>query len=353
MSDSPNADSVLRAATPAHESDHGKMSLGAESGASITDVLDLIAARRLANDGALDEAEGLLSRSVSSSTPSIILDMLARVMVRKGEFEKARELWMTILEREPDNQAAKSALSRLRTPWLAIAIAKRISILAAISLGLTLAAVGFFALSGPWYYPDRPPRNSGQTKLIETSYLTETAPHAKASPKNMHVPALSDEISSTPSKLARRRPPPFFSIPGATVTTNMMETQVVLHEGLFSYRCELAESARPRLKAVGRAIAEYALNCWVIVEGHTDSDPLPATSPFKDNYALGLQRAVAAVEVLHTTPIPAQDILIASAGNRPPIFPGDDYKTKPRNRTVVIRLSPKTITDERTGEAPL
>jgi len=147
--------------------------------------------------------------------------------------------------------------------------------------------------------------------------------------------------------------PPFFSVSGATVTTNLMETQVVFHEGLFPYRCEFAQSARLRLEEVGRAIAEHAPDCWVIVEGHTDSDPLPASSPFSDNYNLAMQRAVAAVEVLKTTPIPTRDILVAAAGNRPSIFPGDDYDTKLRNRAVVIRLLPKTTTEERTGKDPL
>ncbi len=353
MPERPKVPTALHAVTPSHEAHRGKMSLGMVSGASVADVLDLIAASHLAANGDIDEAEMLLSLRVSSSTPSTTLDMLARVMIRKGEFEKARQLWLTILERDPENQAAKSALSRLRTPWLAMAVAKRICILAAISLGVTLAIIGLFALSGLRFYQDGPPVSLSKVEPVGASSLTAPESHAVAFPTNTHAPAVSEQASSAPWEHPRRRMPPLFAVSGATVTTNLMETQVVFHEGLFPYRCEFAQSARLRLEEAGRAIAEHAPDCWVIVEGHTDSDPLPASSPFKDNYTLAMHRALAAVEVLKTTPIPTGDILIASAGNLPSIFPGGDYDTKVRNRTVVIRLLPKTTTDERAGEDPL
>lgn len=352
------AEDVLNAGRRANDpSRDAALTLVGETCAALLNVLDLIAASQLAANGELDEAKRLLSRHVSSSTPNETLDLLARVLVKKGEFDEARQLWLTILERGPDNQDARDALARLHTHWLAIAVAKRLCLLAALSVTLALAAVGILSLSGLQFYAVGSPPAAllpfSQEEPVPASPVKMLVPPAQTFTSDTNIPTSFEIGSDDQSEQAMPRLPPFFAVSNATVLTNMLEARVIFDEGLFSYRCELTESARARLDEAGRAIAEHAPNCWIIVEGHTDSEPLPATSPFRDNYILGLHRAVAAVAVLKTTPIPKQDVLVASAGDQHPIFPGDDQETKLKNRTVVIRLLPKTTVELRTGEDPL
>ncbi|MDI6775475.1 MAG: OmpA family protein [Verrucomicrobiota bacterium] len=256
---------------------------------------------------------------------------------------------MTVLERDNSNHAAKAALARLRAPWLAFAIARRLGILTALAIGLALAAVGLLALSRPQFLASPAPSvvllTPSREQHVSSSRLTALVPQPQ--------PASTNAQGNSDARLEPETPrlPPLFSVAGATVSTNNTELRIIFDEGLFAYRCELTESARTRLDAVGRTIRERAPGCWVIVEGHTDSDPLPPNSDFRDNFTLGLHRALAAVEVLKATAIPPQEIFVASGADQAPLFPGDGYETKLKNRTVVIRLLPKATGEPRTGES--
>ena len=86
-------------------------------------------------------------------------------------------------------------------------------------------------------------------------------------------------------------------------------------------------------------LQENAPNCRIIIEGHTDSYAMRKNSLYKDNYALGLQRALTVAEVLKSHhQIAGGRILVTSTGDTNPPFPGMDYESKSKNRTVVIRL---------------
>jgi outer membrane protein OmpA-like peptidoglycan-associated protein len=130
-----------------------------------------------------------------------------------------------------------------------------------------------------------------------------------------------------------------FSIPGCSVRINQDETRIVFDDGLFTFHCKLKKSAKGQLSTLARQLRENAPNCRIIIEGHTDSCPMPKNSPYRDNYALGLQRALVVAEVLKSHhQIAGGRILVTSMGDANPPFPEDDYESKLKNRTVVIRL---------------
>jgi flagellar motor protein MotB len=92
-------------------------------------------------------------------------------------------------------------------------------------------------------------------------------------------------------------------------------------------------------------VAEFlntnASDLWVIIEGQTDGTPVRPQSPFRDNYTLGLRRAVAATEIMRNeAQFPADRLLASSAGGVSAPFP-DAKKGSGKNRTVVLRLIPK------------
>jgi outer membrane protein OmpA-like peptidoglycan-associated protein len=317
---------------------------GYEKTDAVSESLALLEASRLVANGELEEAEILLCRTANPPSSCAALDLLARISVQKGQFDKARRLWLAVLEKDSAHAAAKSALARLDSPWLAWAIIKRLGVLAAYAIVLLLAAMGVMAL----FCGQRCTGSSRTCALRRTTCVagskgTGLAQHSpvasvEGQPAIVPAPAIGDRAGA-----AFRKPPPVFSVPDCTVSTNATETRIVFNNGLFPYRCEFNKSARERLAVAAKNVAEHAIGCWIVVEGHTDADPVPPNSLFRDNYALGLHRALAAVEVMQASvTIPPQNISAAAAGDGELLFPGDDYDTKLKNRTVVIRLLPKT-----------
>jgi outer membrane protein OmpA-like peptidoglycan-associated protein len=268
---------------------------GADNSASIP-AIDLLTAWNLVAIGNLDDAEHLLRKSGKLPLSLSALDLLARIAVQKGQYEQARQLWRAVLEKDSSHEAAKAAIKRLGSPWIAVALIKRAAILASFAVILCLSIVGLFALFN----------------VVEESQLRPAAP--------------------------------VFSVPGCLVYANQAETRIVFEDGLFTFRCRLKESAKERLATFTRILREKAPNYWIIVEGHSDSFPMRKNGLYKDNYALGLQRALTVAEVLKLHhQIAGGRILVMSMGDRNPPFPEVDYKSKLKNRTVVIRLFDSSV----------
>ncbi|MBU4582312.1 MAG: OmpA family protein [Proteobacteria bacterium] len=288
--------------------------------------LDFLTAWNLVASGNLDEAERVLRKSGEMPSSLQVLDFLARIAVRKGQYEQAAHLWRAVLEKDPTHEAAKAAIDRLGSPWIAIALIKRVAFLASIAVIFCLSIVGLF----------------GMFNVVQQSRLG-TAAQGVLSPVNSSPPETSDKIN-TPSKPANRESQigaalSAFSVPGCSVHFNQGETRIVFDDGLFTLRCKLKNSAKERLSTFARLLRENSPNCRIIIEGHTDSYAMRKNSLYKDNYALGLQRALTVADILKSHhQIAGGRILVTSMGDTNPPFPGVDYESKLKNRTVVIRL---------------
>jgi outer membrane protein OmpA-like peptidoglycan-associated protein len=275
---------------------------GPDNSASTPD-LDFLTAWSLVACGNLDEAEHLLRKTGELPTSPSALDLLARIAVRKGQYEQAGQLWKAVLEKDPNHKAAKAAMERLDSPWIAVALIKRLAFLASIAIVLILSIVGLFA-------------------LLNVNQQSQPRPVAPANS--------STQIGATSSA---------FSVPGWSVHTKKRETIIVFDDDLFTLRCKLKNSARERLSTFAHLLQENAPNSRIIVEGHTDSYPMRKNSLYRDNYELGLQRALTVAEVLKSHhQIAGGRILVTSMGDANPPFPEADYESKLKNRTVVIRL---------------
>lgn len=258
-------------------------------------ALDYLTAWNLVAIGNLDEAELLLRKRGELPLSIANVDLLARIAVQKGQYEQARQLWKTISAKDPTHEAAKAALEKLGSPWIAVALIKRIASLTSIAVVLCLSMVGLFALFN------------------------------------------IDQRSQPRMGIAA----PVFSMPGCSIQANQGETRVVFNDGLFTLRCKLKKSAKERLAAFTLLLQENAPNSRIIVEGHTDSYLIRKNSLYKDNYALGLQRALTVAEVLKSDhQIEGGRILVTSMGDKNPPFSGVDFESMLKNRTVVIRLLP-------------
>ena len=265
--------------------------------------LDFVTVQNLVMSGNLNEAEHLLRKGGELPISTEALDLLARIEVKKGNFEQAEKLWKTILEKDPDNEAAKVAINRLDSPWIAVALIKRLAFLASIAVVLSLSIVGLFALF---------------------NVIQQSQPHSSV------LANRSNQIGATSSS---------FSIPGCSVHTNQGETKIVFSDGLFSLRCNLKNSARVQLATFAHLLQKNAPNKKIVVEGHTDSFSVRKNNLYKDNYELGLQRALTIAEILKEHhQIKGERIMVTSMGDTNPPFPGTDYESRLKNRTIVIRL---------------
>ncbi len=102
-------------------------------------------------------------------------------------------------------------------------------------------------------------------------------------------------------------------------------------------RVELDKLAAALLDLQKRIPAEIN---WVLrVDGHTDTRPLSANSPFKSNWELSAARAISVVQYLMSKGIPPQRLVAAGFGEFQPIDPGTTDEAFSRNRRIELKLT--------------
>jgi chemotaxis protein MotB len=79
---------------------------------------------------------------------------------------------------------------------------------------------------------------------------------------------------------------------------------------------------------------------WVLrVDGHTDTRPLSAASPFKSNWDLSAARAISVVQYLISKGVSPQRLVAAGFGEFQPIDPGTTDDALSRNRRIELKLT--------------
>jgi chemotaxis protein MotB len=108
-------------------------------------------------------------------------------------------------------------------------------------------------------------------------------------------------------------------------------------------------SLRPEGKAELDQVASAVLDLekqipsdinWVLrVDGHTDTRPLSAASPFKSNWDLSAARAISVVQYLISKGVSPQRLVAAGFGEFQPIDPGTTDDALSRNRRIELKLT--------------
>ena len=79
---------------------------------------------------------------------------------------------------------------------------------------------------------------------------------------------------------------------------------------------------------------------WVLrVDGHTDTRPVTATSPFKSNWELSAARAISVVQYLISKGVSPQRLVAAGFGEFQPIDPGTGDEAFSHNRRIELKLT--------------
>jgi flagellar motor protein MotB len=127
---------------------------------------------------------------------------------------------------------------------------------------------------------------------------------------------------------------------GMVVTAEGSEKVFVFESGVFASGSKLSREGESMLSKVGRQLAPRAKNISVTVVGCTDNVPVSGKKEYKDNKALGLMRAAAALQVLQSSSgIPTAAFKTVSYGAEWSPFPNDTAASRARNRTVVLRIT--------------
>jgi flagellar motor protein MotB len=158
------------------------------------------------------------------------------------------------------------------------------------------------------------------------------------------VPIASNPPVSRSLEAINRLLPALFNLSGTTINSNNNEIRITFQEGIFTSGVTVGDYGKAQLARVAEFLKANAPDFWVIIEGQTDSKAVRANSPFRDNYTLGLRRAVAATEVMRSeTQFPNDRLLASSAGGLAPPFPENEPGSAARNRTVILRLVPRIL----------
>ena len=178
--------------------------------------------------------------------------------------------------------------------------------------------------------------------------VLEEAPAPKTVALTPEVPARTAPIAPPPAvdqnlESINRLLPSLMDLPGCIITSNKNEIRIKFEEGIFASGLKVDKKGREQLARVGALFTEKAPDFWLIIEGQTDGTAMRQQSPFRDNFTLGLRRAVAATEVLRENGnFPSDRLLVSSTGGMSQPFSSDVPNAAARNRTVVLRLVPKT-----------
>jgi excisionase family DNA binding protein len=203
--------------------------------------------------------------------------------------------------------------------------------------------------------PAAAPMPAAVTEAIATPTPAPIALVEEATPKPVtltpEVPARTAPIAPVAAapqvdqnlEAINRLLPSLMELPGCVITSNKNEIRIKFEDGIFVSGVKVGKKGREQLALTGALIAKNAPDFWLIIEGQTDGTAMRQQSPFRDNYTLGLRRAVAATEVLRDAGnFPAERLLVSSTGGMTQPFSSDVQNAAARNRTVILRLVPKT-----------
>lgn len=181
----------------------------------------------LAATGQLDEAERLLGTEPGQSASPIELDLLARIAVHRGDDAHAKALWKRVLETDPQNPTARTAIRSLENHWRQWETIRNLALVAVPTILLLTTVIG-----GMNYLRSR------TTIMRQATQMEE----------------MKRTLAAIPPELKQDE----FIIPGCTTAT--------LQDGDIRIELPTAGPSAIQLRSIGMSISNRAGTCFVIAE---------------------------------------------------------------------------------------
>jgi flagellar motor protein MotB len=132
---------------------------------------------------------------------------------------------------------------------------------------------------------------------------------------------------------------PALHVEGVAIRADARTCALIFEAGVFARMTVLSTWGKTALSEIARQMDGQWDRFSIVVEGHTDNEPMRVTELHPDNYHLGLARAQAVVELLtRDCGVPAGALRATSAGDSAPPYPNDTAANRRRNRTVILKL---------------
>ncbi|MDT5270983.1 MAG: hypothetical protein QOH49_3169 [Acidobacteriota bacterium] len=301
---------------------------------SLLHQLTVARATELARGGRYAEAESVLSEAGggAESAPAS-LDLLARVRAQQGALAEAEKLWERASRFDPSNAAYRNALRRV------VALRRRPARrLRTLPLAVCLSAV--VLACAVWWLLTRsntqvPPTTvqSVNAQVAATSRADEQASPAATVPTGAGAAPVVDII---------------VNIEGITQTKTSDGLRLEFKGGLFARGATLRRDGRRRLTVLGAQLKPYGDEVSVEIVGMTDAVPVPRASRYRDNVALGLERARVVYDYLRTTAgLGARMLKISSQGGQRASRPDGTPDDGASKRSVTLHITPQQRQNDR------
>ncbi len=105
----------------------------------------------------------------------------------------------------------------------------------------------------------------------------------------------------------------------------------------ISGSADLSDEAKVMISQIGSLLSNLTYS-FILVEGHTDSDPIIGGGRYQDNMDLSSARAGNVWRELVKCGIPPKDMASIGYGEYRPVAPNDTLENKSKNRRVVISI---------------
>lgn len=174
--------------------------------------------------------------------------------------------------------------------------------------------------------------------------------------KNAELTALNQELSKSSQKLAEakaelEKKSSEYEDLATSLKSEIQAGKIELSElkGKMTVKLKdkvLFSSGSAKLGKEGEAALEKVAGTlkdmkgrMIRVEGHTDSEPVPADGPFASNWELSVARAMAVVSYLQTHGVDPTKLSAAGYGQFQPVAPNDTAEHRSLNRRIEIVLA--------------
>ena len=116
-----------------------------------------------------------------------------------------------------------------------------------------------------------------------------------------------------------------------------MENKLLFKSGSWA----IGSKGRIAIEQLGSVLADNP-EIAVLIEGHTDNDPVSSGGQIANNWDLSTKRATAIVQILsENASINPESLTAAGRGEYAPIASNDDTEGKAKNRRIEVILTPK------------
>jgi flagellar motor protein MotB len=258
--------------------------------------------------------------------PSVTVSRaLGKMYWAAGDPASALETWRSAAAAYPDDDETRRLLAtaerRRQTPRPIAAVAIAILATAVVSA----AIFGFVA------------RRTAGTHRAEadspTPALLGSAIPIMPSPASPRPPAQQEDLEALTLRLQ--------SIEGVQIGREGDRVTVVFTGGMFDSASTVTRPADAlRLRRAAAAIAAEPSALRIVVRGHADAASPRAALGWRDNWALALERASHALDVLREADASGERVWLAS-GSTPVEGPFPDASNPALNRTITLTITPE------------